>query len=320
MNLTEFSVIIPVHNKKPHVARAIQSVLNQDFEHFELILVDDASTDDSSEEMERFADSRIRFFKRNEPGIGGYQARNLGIQKANSDWITFLDADDEWFPHHLARIYELRNQYPSASFFSSGWLIADDTHAVKNPFLRKNEKCGVISRIDLKRYLEVHVSGVDLVHTDVAVINKGLLERIGGFPLPTESCKRSGDGQTWLRAMLAGAEMVWSPYIGAVYYQDAVNMVTKKQAYTIEENGLVRFIDDTLKSEKYSPVIRELLKQYRQKRVISALFQDARNGCVSAKTIQKAVREKKLDLRLMFVFSGYFFPGFTQRIIGRLLG
>src|SRR5690606_7754713 len=91
-----FSVIIPVHNKAPHLNRSINSVLNQTFLEFELILINDASTDGSMKILESYSDPRIRLLERSTPGPGGYAARNLGIQTAKFKWISFLDADDAW--------------------------------------------------------------------------------------------------------------------------------------------------------------------------------------------------------------------------------
>src|SRR5699024_12061080 len=96
-----FSVIIPVHNKLPHLDRSIYSVLNQTYSNFELLLIDDASTDGSSEKIAEYEDSRIRRFRRDSPGPGGYAARNLGIKEAKYEWIAFLDADDEWKNEYL---------------------------------------------------------------------------------------------------------------------------------------------------------------------------------------------------------------------------
>lgn len=69
-NEVKFSVVIPVYNKLPHLERSIQSVLNQSHQNFELLLVDDASTDGSSEKLLEFKDERIRLLKRTTPGAG----------------------------------------------------------------------------------------------------------------------------------------------------------------------------------------------------------------------------------------------------------
>src|SRR5690606_31751069 len=95
------SVIVPAYNKGPHIKRCINSIVKQTYSCFELIIVYDQSSDDTLKGIEEFTDSRIRLFKRDVPGPGGYAARNLGIEKANGNWIAFLDADDEWYPDHL---------------------------------------------------------------------------------------------------------------------------------------------------------------------------------------------------------------------------
>lgn len=80
-----FSVVIPVYNKKPHVQRSIISVLNQSFSDFELIIIDDAPTDGSLDEIKKFPDPRIRLLHRDKPGPGGYAARNLGVKVAQGE-------------------------------------------------------------------------------------------------------------------------------------------------------------------------------------------------------------------------------------------
>jgi len=84
-----FSVIVPVYNKGPHIHRSIKSVLNQTFEDYELLLINDASTDNSLEEMQKFTDPRIRILHRDQPGPGGYAARNLGTQEAQANGLLF---------------------------------------------------------------------------------------------------------------------------------------------------------------------------------------------------------------------------------------
>jgi len=107
-----FSVIIPVHNKAPHVDRAINSVLTQSCTDFELVIIDDASTDGSADKITAYSEERIKLHKRSDPGPGGYAARNLGIENANGQWVAFLDADDMWFPDHLKNLQILTNKYP----------------------------------------------------------------------------------------------------------------------------------------------------------------------------------------------------------------
>ena len=92
--MSSIAVVIPIHNKQPHINRCLASVLSQTRPVDEIIVIDDASSDGSIGEIAQFTNERIRLLKRPVPSPGGYAARNLGILQAKSDWIAFLDADD----------------------------------------------------------------------------------------------------------------------------------------------------------------------------------------------------------------------------------
>ena len=102
------SVIIPTYNRAHMVARAIQSVLSQTYQDFEIIVVDDASTDNTQEVVKEFMfrDKRVRYIK-HEKNKGGSAARNTGIKNAQGEYIGFLDSDDEWLPTKLEKQIEL---------------------------------------------------------------------------------------------------------------------------------------------------------------------------------------------------------------------
>jgi len=304
MKNINFTVIMPIYNKKPHIQRAVSSVLNQSFSKFELILIDDASTDGSLEVVKQFNDDRIRLFKRDEPGPGGYAARNLGIENARADWIAFLDADDEWCPDYLDNMVNLSKKYPNASVLASAWFIAWDEMSVLNPYAKnkRGDRC-----FDTSEYLKVHIKGDDLIHTNVVIITKAMFQQAGGFPECSESCKRAGDGQTWLRVVLNGAVTAWSAAPGAIYYQNAVNMVTKAKKYEIDENCLITYIESCLGEDRY-PEYSSLLRSYRNNRVASALFQKLKDGEVSVDHLRMAFRCFSWDLRIAAVVFGFFWP------------
>ena len=94
------SVIIPTYNRETVIGRAIESVLKQTYPHFELLIIDDGSTDQTKRVVERIADERIRYILLEENG-GVARARNVGIAEAQYDYIAFLDSDDEWMPEKL---------------------------------------------------------------------------------------------------------------------------------------------------------------------------------------------------------------------------
>lgn len=96
------SVVIPTYNREGTIVRAIQSVQNQTYQNFEIIVVDDASTDHTREVIEGLKDDRIRYirFPRNR---GAGAARNTGVRAANGEYIAFQDSDDEWMPEKLEK-------------------------------------------------------------------------------------------------------------------------------------------------------------------------------------------------------------------------
>ena len=100
------SVICPVYNAEKYLARAVKSVLAQSFEDFELILVDDGSTDNSGELCDAFAaeDKRVRVIHQANGGVS--RARNAGIDSARGEYIAFIDSDDYVFPYWLSDLYE----------------------------------------------------------------------------------------------------------------------------------------------------------------------------------------------------------------------
>jgi glycosyltransferase involved in cell wall biosynthesis len=117
-----FTVVIPVFNKRHTLARTVRSVLAQSFDAFELILVDDGSTDGSLETVAEVADPRIRRFRRENSGPG--PARNAGIGAARGEWVALLDGDDLWAPDHLAELDRIRDRHPEAGLIGTASLLA----------------------------------------------------------------------------------------------------------------------------------------------------------------------------------------------------
>ena len=96
------SVILPTYNRAQLIAQAIQSVLDQTYQDFELIIVDDGSKDETEEVVNSFDDERIRY-ARHEENKGANAARNTGIAMARGEYIAFQDSDDKWLPEKLER-------------------------------------------------------------------------------------------------------------------------------------------------------------------------------------------------------------------------
>lgn len=119
--MTSLSIIVPVYNVERYLHQCIESVLTSSFTDYELILVDDGSTDNSGKMCNEYTkkDNRIRVFHQLNGGVS--KARNTGIDKANAPWITFIDADD-WISHtFLENLYQGIVEHPDVDFVSTGY-------------------------------------------------------------------------------------------------------------------------------------------------------------------------------------------------------
>ena len=112
----QVSVIIPAYNVQSYVGNAIRSVLGQTFKDFEIIVVDDGSTDDTKNVVDAFG-SKVRYIRQENKGLGG--ARNAGILSADTEFVGLLDADDEWLPDFLERMMLLVQNRPDAAVYYS---------------------------------------------------------------------------------------------------------------------------------------------------------------------------------------------------------
>ncbi len=271
-----FSVIVPVFNKFPHLERSIESVLNQQYKNFELIIVDDGSTDGSYEKALSYSDERIRVFQRNEPGPGGYAARNFGIQKSTFDWVAFLDADDEWLEQHLATFIELVTFQPKAQLLSTCWLDNFDGRDLKksfpNAYGKKHQARGV-HEIDILTFLKSSSKGAPPFWTGALAIKTKLLRSINGFP--EGRCKRGGDVDTWLRALYFGKLAVWSPAQTVIYHRDSMNMVTKREQF---ELGCEADTVKKLAEKANNPKLESDLYTFLNARIVSRWLQTLRVG------------------------------------------
>jgi len=121
MNSSEerVSIIIPTHNREQFIRRAIRSVINQSYKRWELIVVDDASKDNTETAVANFCDERICYV-RSEANLGQALATNLGISKSTGEYIAFLDDDDEWLPDKLASQLKVYREKPALGMVYCG--------------------------------------------------------------------------------------------------------------------------------------------------------------------------------------------------------
>lgn len=186
------SVIIPLYNKEKQIAYTLQSVLQQTFQEFEIVIVNDGSTDDSVTEAQKVQDPRIRLVQQANAGVSA--ARNRGIHEAKYNLIAFLDADDEWKPTYLETQYRLYQQYPQCSVYACNYEFRNSEGKVTPTLIRKlpfTGEDGVLSN-----YFEVASCSHPPICSISIMVKKEAILSIGGFPV---GIKSGEDLLTWAR-------------------------------------------------------------------------------------------------------------------------
>ena len=203
------SVVIPLYNKEKQIAHTLQSVFNQTFQNFEVVIVDDGSTDGSVSEVEKFSDLRIRLIHQKNAGVSA--ARNRGIEEAKGDLIAFLDADDEWKPEYLATQYHLSQKYPDCNVFACNYEFRNTEGKVTPTIIRKlpfTGEDGILSN-----YFEVASCSHPPICSISIMVKKSAIQKIGGFPV---GIKSGEDLLTWARLAVNG-QIAYSKKVVAIY-------------------------------------------------------------------------------------------------------
>ena len=191
------SIVMPLYNKAATVSSSISSVLRQSVTDWELIVVDDGSSDHGAEIASSFGDFRIRIHMQENRGVSA--ARNLGIELARADLIAFLDADDSWADDFLERILSLRNDFPHGIWFGTRYELRSPSGARIPARIRKIRSD--FRRGILTNYFEVAAASDPPVFTSAVAVRKSALVDVGGFPPGVTSGE---DLLTWAKIALDG--------------------------------------------------------------------------------------------------------------------
>jgi glycosyltransferase involved in cell wall biosynthesis len=163
------TVVIPLYNKERYIRNTIASILAQTFRDFEIIVVDDGSTDASSKRVLEFTDPRITLVRQENKGPG--RARNVGLALAKGQYISFLDADDEWMPRFLEAAVSYLKDHSCVSVITTGYICMPGGTAGGCPSIRLDGEHEITAKtpIALVRGIEELASlCFSLIRTDVA--------------------------------------------------------------------------------------------------------------------------------------------------------
>lgn len=214
-----FSIIIPLYNKEKHIQATLESALAQTFQDFEIIVVNDGSTDKSKIMVEGIRDDRIKLFNIQNQGVS--HARNYGIEKASSNLLVFLDADDLWRSNHLENLKELYTAFPNCGLYATAYLKKNGKiiiPTVYNMIPSAENWMGIVAD-----YFES--STIDsIAWTSAVMIPKSIIETVGDFD-ETITLGAGEDTDLWIRIALK-YPVAFSKKITAIYNLHTDNRIS----------------------------------------------------------------------------------------------
>lgn len=275
------SVVIPTYNRSSLIKNTIDSVLNQTYENFELIIVDDASTDNTEEIIRKYEDVRIRFIKLEE-NSQGTKPRNIGIQQSKGEYIALLDSDDEWLPTKLEKQVEFLQKFNDDRMVCFTDLVLKEK---KKTTYSSNRKLNKDDNI-----LEYILLEGNWVQTSTYMFSS----RMGKETLFSPSLKKHQDWDFCLRLSKNGAKFVDLPEHLAVYYLDERDGRIGNNNKYLQSLNWIESVKDSV-SEKVRQaflikvVTKPLIFNKQRKRALSIYLEAWKNNVINMRELCKGI-------------------------------
>ena len=224
------SVVIPLFNKAPFIERALRSVAAQTFTDFELIVVDDGSTDGGSTIVRSFSDPRIRLIEQENAGPGA--ARNRGLREARGEFVAFLDADDEWLPEFLSESVRLLDKNPNAGAVTSGYFAFPGGASTEVLWRSRGLTDGLV-RVTPETKPSLVIALLPYMTPCTTVARAGVLRKWGGF-YHVNFCTHAEDAHLWLKVLLNESVVVNLEPLARLHFETSGPTQTRRAARPIE--------------------------------------------------------------------------------------
>ena len=270
-----FSIVIPVYNKEKFVSKTLRSVLEQTFSDFEIIVINDGSTDESEAKILSQKDSRIHYYTKVNEGVA--VARNFGIEKANGEYICFLDADDYWYPNFLESMHRFTSEHPKHKVFAGAIEIE-----TKNKTIPAQYSMTKKSEFEIVNFFNASQKEC-VLWTSSVCIHKSVFDQVGTFD---PKIKHGEDTEMWIRIGLE-FPIVFIHKILARYVYDAES-VSRNSNYYFERYTFEKYAEE----EKKNPALKKYMDFNRFSAVIKChLIGD----CKTAQEIYSEIDLKNLS-------------------------
>ena len=281
-----FTIAMPAYNARRTIGSAIQSVLAQTRPDFELIVVDDGSSDDTCDQVTRIGDERVRLLRQENAGPGS--ARNLAIRSARGRYVSMLDSDDLWLPTYLETMAGILDRHPDAGLaYTDAWVLDDTSGRIRKTSAMHYQHPPRDPPRDPAAFLALLLTRGNFVFTS-STVPRHVLERVGLFQ---SALKPAEDFGLWLRIVAGGFPAVRTTQKLAVYRKHPGSLSTNEAAILDGERESVRRV---LEEFDVPEDIRELARARLRKldRRLAGLGDEPGTAATLARLRARAVRAK----------------------------
>lgn len=244
-----FSIVIPLFNKANHVENTIKSILSQTFIDYEIIVINDGSTDNSEALIRNFNDNRIQIYSQKNQGVSA--ARNLGIEKSKGKLIAFMDADDYWFPDHLQELANLYYDFPNCGIYCSHHKIGISKKHFQIPVYNGIDQSfrGIVSDYFFSN------KPFRITWTSSLAIPKEILQKFEGF---TPGVTNGQDLELWTKIGIEHTVALTNKTT-AIYNNNIPDSLAKRHVNSMKLMDFEQF----KQSEKENTSLKNFLDLYR---------------------------------------------------------
>jgi glycosyltransferase involved in cell wall biosynthesis len=292
--MPEVSVIIPTYNSSRYLTQAVDSILGQSFKDYEVLVIDDGSTDDTQAVMRRYG-SPVRYIHKENGGVS--TARNRGIAESRGRYVAFLDADDTWFPDKLERQLRALKENPGYRACYAAFAVCDCDLLPGE--VRRSKRRGLA--------IEDLLSYGNVVGTPSTVLcERSLFEATGSFDIEMSQC---ADWDMWVR-LASHTEFLYLDEPLATYRQHEANMslnaaLLERDSMRVLEKGFAApELASSLRARRRAAFARNYM-------VLAGTYFQARQYRDFARC---AARSLALDIK-----QGAYLVAFPVRLVSRLL-
>lgn len=262
--MVKVSVIIPAYNGDRYIAEAIDSVLAQTYQDYEIIVVNDGSTDQTAQILEQYT-SKIRYFEQVNQGVA--VSRNFGFKKALGQYITFLDQDDLFLTDKLSSQVALLEDNPHLGMVNSGWQISD-RHGTVKAAVEPWQQIPQLNLADLIIWKPVFLGAM--------LFNRSWLERTTGF---NPSLQQTPDVDLVIRLAALGCTAAWVKQTTVIYRQHEAN-ASKNTLLQAQELDLI--LEQFFAQANLSPEVKNLEADSRYQSLVWSAWRLQQTGHLAA--------------------------------------